>query len=159
MGAGTSRLSRSVVLHGRSVASRRSQHDGRVNSQNLVPAHNGNASALKHGLHARGELLAPEIAERIADLADLPWATQADRVALEEVGRLLVLIDKVDADLAKRGTSRTKTLLDQRVRLSRALHRWLESLGATPKTRAEWAGRWRLAAEIRAALGGDADGA
>lgn len=129
-----------------------------MNEQNLVARHNGNASALKHGLHARPELLAPEIAGRVSELAELPWASSADRIALEEVGRLLVLIDRVDADLAKRGPTRTKTLLDQRVRLSRALHRWLESLGATPQTRAAWAGRLKLAAEIRAALNGDGDG-
>lgn len=140
------------------MASRCPQHDGSVNDANLVARHNGNASALKHGLHARAELLAPEIAERVSELADLPWAATADRVALEEVGRLLVLIDRVDADLAKRGSTRTKTLIDQRVRLSRALHRWLESLGATPKTRAEWAGRLKRAAEIRAALSGGGDG-
>jgi hypothetical protein len=87
---------------------------------NLVPSHPGNAPALKHGLHARPEFLAPEIAERVTELAELPWATNADRVALEEVGRLLVLIEHLDADLAKRGTTRTKTLIDQRVRLSRA---------------------------------------
>jgi hypothetical protein len=84
-----------------------------VNEANLVARHNGNASALKHGVHARAELLAPEIAERVADLADLPWATTADRVALEEVGRLLVLIDRLDADLDKRGVTRTKTLPDR----------------------------------------------
>jgi hypothetical protein len=33
---------------------------GQVNEQNLVARHNGNTSAVKHGLHARAELLAPE---------------------------------------------------------------------------------------------------
>lgn len=72
---------------GCAVASRSPQHDARVNNGNLVASHNWNTSAVKHGLHARPELLAPEIAERVAELADLPWATTADRVALEEVVR------------------------------------------------------------------------
>lgn len=77
-------------------------------------------------------------------LMDLPHTVEADRLAAEECGRLAVLLESIDDDIAVRGafTGRghaPRKILDVRARYSRELRAWLEAFGGTPASRAEWA--------------------
>jgi hypothetical protein len=70
---------------------------------------------------------------------EAPHLHPADFVAVMELCSLLDLLAKVDASLANGVTENRKgqarTLIDQRVRLSGRVLRYLEALGLTPEAR------------------------
>ena len=122
----------------------------------LEASHPGNQNRLIHGAYASGRALEPR-AEEIADaLMTMPHVIELDRLAAGEIGQLIALLERVDADLAERGLTKprsgeARSLLDLRGRLSGRLERWLKEFGATPASRAEFAetlARGGLAAEI-----------
>ena len=112
-------------------------------SATLVAAHPGNSNREVHGYYSRRRReLTPEAAEIADELMTLPHVTAADRLAAEEIGRLLVMIDRIDAALAdgkvqSRGGAPRK-LIDFRFRASKELREWLDRFGLTPKGRADW---------------------
>ena len=126
----------------------------------LVPAEPGNVRSWKHGAYS--ERFADErVAELVGELLALPHTRDIDLPAAREVAALIVQAEPVDAALAdgrvesKRGQLRA--LLEHRRRLSAQLERWFEQFGMTPKSRATWAGRSTLAAQIRAIMESDGD--
>lgn len=131
----------------------------------LQARHPGNENRLSHGAYsASGRALAPR-AEEIADaLMTMAHVAPLDRLAAEEIGQLVALLERVDADLAERGLTKrsgeVRALLDLRGRLSGRLERWLTQFGATPRSRADFAetlARGGLAAEIARRQGGTED--
>jgi hypothetical protein len=128
--------------------------------ENLVASHAGNQSRLVHGLYsARRELdpRAAEIAEALLEAA--PHTIALDWIGAQEIGALIVMMDRVDAALSdgrvenRRG--QVRSLIDLRNRLSGRLERWLTQFGLTPAARAEWAARLAegsLGAQIRQRL-------
>jgi hypothetical protein len=109
-------------------------------SRNLVAAHPGNRNREVHGYYSRSRALAPEAVELADALMGVPHIAETDRLAVEEVARLVVLIDRVDAALGdgvvegRRGSARE--LLVVREKLSGRLERWLDRLALTPQGRA-----------------------
>ncbi len=70
-------------------------------SATLVAAHPGNSNREVHGYYSRRRReLTPEAAEIADELMTLPHVTAADRLAAEKIGRLLAMIDRIDAALA-----------------------------------------------------------
>jgi hypothetical protein len=69
--------------------------------QTLVAAHLGNKNAEQHGLYAQhGRELEP-LAQAVADwLMAAPHVSEYDALAAIEIGKLAVLIDRVDTALA-----------------------------------------------------------
>lgn len=134
---------------------------------NLVAAHPGNTNGLAHGAYSVRREVHPRAAE-IADalLAAAPHTVPLDRLAAEEIGALVVLLDRIDAALAdgkvENRNGQVRSLIDLRGRMSSRLERWLREFGLTPASRAEWAARMAqggLADEIarrRAAIEGSA---
>ncbi len=60
-----------------------------------------NSNGEVHGYYSRRRReLTPEAAEIADELMTLPHVTAADRLAAEEIGCLLVMIDRIDAALA-----------------------------------------------------------
>jgi hypothetical protein len=97
---------------------------------------------------------------------EAPHTVQLDRIGAEEIGSLLVQLERIDAALedgrveGKAGQARA--LIDLRSRLSGRLEKWLAAYGLTPLSRATWAeslARGGLAAEMarRRAAAGDQD--
>ena len=110
-------------------------------STNLIASHPGNTNAVRHGVFSN-RALEPEIAARKEELRALPWCQPVDEIAVDEVARLLVRIAAIDRDLAERGhfgRNGARVLLDQRIRMSGQLMRWLKALGGLPSERAAWA--------------------
>ena len=74
-------------------------------------------------------------------LLSLEHVKEADRVAAEEVGALVSVIERLDAALAdgrvenRKGEARS--LLDHRRRYSAELGRWLDRFGLSPSGRAD----------------------
>ena len=103
-------------------------------SATLVAAHPGNSNREVHGYYSRRRReLTPAAAEIADELMTLPHVTAADRLAAEEIGRLLVMIDRIDAALAdgkvqSRGGAPRK-LIDFRFRASKELREWLDRFG------------------------------
>jgi hypothetical protein len=87
---------------------------------NLYTAHPGNTNAATHGLHSSARRV-DQIGSQRRRLIVLPWTAEIDEPAIDEVARLLARIEAVEWDLESRGNARTKTLLENRVRLSREL--------------------------------------
>jgi hypothetical protein len=125
--------------------------------QTLVPSHPGNRNAQRSGVFSRRSLAEdPAVRELAAEIMAQPHVADLDEIGAVEIARLMVLIDRIDADLAERGITRGKagearTLLDLRLRSSRRLGEWLDKYGATPLARATWAKQLAeggLAAEI-----------
>jgi hypothetical protein len=112
--------------------------------ETLEPHQFGNSNALRHGAHSR-RALAPRAQEIAEELLALPQTVPLDRVAAEEVGAIVAMIEVVDLDLMSRGlmdrSGKARSLVDLRVRLSGRLQRWLREFGATPASRVEWVGR------------------
>lgn len=78
-----------------------------------------------------------------------------DRFAAEEIGALVVQLNRIDAALAdgrvENRHGQLRTLLDLRNRTSARLEKWLREFAATPASRAEFResyARGNLAAEI-----------
>lgn len=124
-------------------------------SETLQPAQPGNSNRLTHGAYSgRDQLDAAAVA--VADaLMQAEHTVPLDRLAAEEIGALVVQLDRIDAALAdgrvenRRGDARS--LLDLRNRTSGRLERWLREFGLTPASRAAFAetlARGNLAAEI-----------
>ena len=75
-------------------------------------------------------------------ILDLPHVREADRLAAEEVARLLTIIALIDRQLMKVGPigkrGKAYSLVVIRDKMSRRLAGWLDRLGLTPKGRADW---------------------
>jgi len=114
-------------------------------AQTLVASHPGHRNAEKSGAFSRRDLaLDPEVQAMAGDIMDLAPTQDIDVIGAVELAKLLVLIDRIDADLDQRGVVNKKTgaprgVVDLRLRASRRLAEWLDRYGATPKARAEWA--------------------
>lgn len=129
--------------------------------QTLQASHPGNRNAEKHGLYsARSADLDPLAEEVVTALMNARHTVPLDHLAAIEIGRLVVLIDRVDAALGdgqveRRGQPRG--LIDMRIRLSSRLEKWLRQFGLTPAARSEFvrdlaAGSFREKVEARRAL-------
>ena len=72
----------------------------------------------------------------------LAHVVPADRLAAEEVARLVYLIGRVDASLEPRSLAhprgKSMALLGERRLLSQRLESWLAHFALTPRSRAEW---------------------
>jgi hypothetical protein len=109
------------------------------NQSNLFPAHPGNQNAVRSGAFSRtGRPLAPRAEEIATELMRAPHVVDLDRVAAEEIGQLVALIEAIDCDIAERGL-RSRRSLFLRLRASGRLEKWLGEFGATPQSRAQWA--------------------
>jgi hypothetical protein len=110
--------------------------------QTLVASQPGNANAQKSGAWSRRDLaLDEDVKELAVGIMAGPHVAELDYVGAVEVAKLLVLIDRIDADLAERGITRKKSgeprgVVDLRRRLSAQLERWLTAFGMTPAARA-----------------------
>lgn len=126
----------------------------------LIPAESGNVRSWKHGAYS-DRFLDGRVGEIVTELMALPHVHDLDLPSAREIAHLTVLAERIDAALAdgrvesKRGQLRA--LVDQRRRLSAQMERWHEQFGMTPKSRAAWAGRSSLAAEIRRIMESDRD--
>lgn len=123
----------------------------------LVASHPGNVHAQRSGAFSRRGLAQdPEVRELSEQIMVAEHTVPLDEVGAIEIAKLTILIDRIDADLAKRGITKGKgaeprTILDVRLRASRRLAEWCDRYGMTPKGRAEWARQLAeggLAAEI-----------
>jgi hypothetical protein len=126
----------------------------------LKPGSPGRQNRLVHGAYSLRRELDPralEIADALLDAA--PHTIPLDRIGAEEIGALIVTMDRIDAALSdgrvenRRG--QVRSLIDLRNRLSGRLERWLAQYGFTPASRAEWAARLAeggLGAQIRQRL-------
>jgi hypothetical protein len=112
--------------------------------ETLVAAHPGNANRLVHGLYAEQRDVSPKARAIAEELLTLPWAAESDWPAALEIGKLEVLIDRVDKALedgrVEKGDA-VRALVDQRRRLSAQLERWYSLFGLAPETRSRWAAR------------------
>lgn len=85
-----------------------------------------------------------------------PHTTPLDGYAALEIGRVVALIESLDAALDEAGPVRRQSLVALRLQASGRLERWLRQFGLTPAERAGWAaqlGRGSLADQIRRRLG------
>jgi hypothetical protein len=127
-------------------------------AETLVPFERGNRAAEKHGFYSARRELSPEAAEIAKAILELPHVAEADALAAREAAKLVVLIDRVDEQLAggligQKG--RPRELLVIRDRLSGRLGQWLDRLGLSPASRASWVaalGRRTFAEELRERL-------
>ncbi len=79
-----------------------------------------------------------------ATIMAAPHTDPMDELGAIEIAKLLILIDRIDADLAERGVTRLRSgaargVVDHRLRATRRLAEWLDRYGMTPKGRTEWA--------------------
>ena len=115
---------------------------GRI--ENLRAQQFGNTNALKHGAFSQ-RTLAPRASEIAAALMAAPHTVPLDRIAAEEIGAVVAMLEAIDDDLLAHGlTDRegdVRSLADLRVRLSGRLERWLREFGATPAARVQWVER------------------
>jgi hypothetical protein len=101
----------------------------------------GNCNALTHGAFSR-RTLEPHAREIADALLELPYAVPLDRLAAEEIGSVVVLLERIDEELLANGLTdrrgNARSLLELQGRLSGRLERWLKQFGATPAARAQW---------------------
>lgn len=129
------------------------------NPASLVAAHPGNVSAVRHGVYSERvrEPRAREIAEQVMQA---PWVSPVDELGAAELGRLVALIESLDAAIEAGGVigkgDRVRSVVDMRLRASRRLSEWLDKYGLTPHARAHWVSTLthgtlgeRIAARIR----------
>jgi hypothetical protein len=116
----------------------------RGHPETLQARHPGNRNRLVHGAYsklARREL--EPAAREIADaLMEAPHVDPLDRLAAEEIGALVVQLDRIDAALADGRVERggaARSLIVVRDKLSGRLESWLRQFGLTPASRADWA--------------------
>lgn len=123
-------------------------------SATLQASHPGNTNRLAHGAYSSSAELTPRAAEVADALMSLPHVAALDRLAAEEIGRLVALLERVDADLAERGLTRrngeARNLLDLHGRLSGRLERWQREFGTTPASRADFGATLARGARRRA---------
>jgi hypothetical protein len=114
-------------------------HKETLRSQQL-----GNTNAVRHGAFSR-QTLAPRARELAEALLDAPHTVPLDRIAAEEIGAVVAMLEAIDDDLLERGlTDRhgdARSLVELRIRLSGRLERWLREFGATPASRVQWVER------------------
>lgn len=114
-----------------------------TDSRHLVASHPGNTHAERSGAFARRSLAADvEVQELAAAILAEPHVSGMDELGAVEIAKLLVLIDRIDADIAKRGVVRGKAgdpraVLHHRRMFSAQLERWLAAYGLTPSSRAD----------------------
>jgi hypothetical protein len=98
------------------------------NPQSLVAAPRGDRRALRHGAYST---VTPDDDRReaiIEELLQLPHRCGLDRLAAEEIARLRIICERIDAALADgrvetRG-GKLRALLEHRRRLNGQLERW-----------------------------------
>lgn len=111
-------------------------------AQTLVAAHPGNRNAGRHGIYspAMREARARAVTD---ELMQLPHVTEADRLAVEQVGREQALVDTLTERLTDIGLdgppAAVSLLLDYLGRAEGRLAKALAALGSTPVSRAKWA--------------------
>jgi hypothetical protein len=109
---------------------------------NLVASHPDNRNAERHGVWARRNVaLDPEVQAMAGAIMGMPQVKDMDEAGAVEIAKLIVLIDRLDADLVSRGitkgrTGEVRSVLDHRRRFSAQLERWLAAYGMTPAARA-----------------------
>jgi hypothetical protein len=107
----------------------------------LVAAHPGNTNAVKSGVFSStGRILAPRAKEISNAIMAAPHVSALDRIAAEEVGSLIALVEAIDRDLANNGLTKkgeARSLLKLRVQYSRRIQEWCDRFGLNPKARAE----------------------
>jgi hypothetical protein len=112
--------------------------------ENLQPQQFNNTNAVRHGAYSR-RVMAPRAREIAEELLALPQTVPLDRIAAEEVGAIVAMIEAIDEELLSGGltdrSGKARSLVDLRVRLSGRLERWLRQFGATPASRVEWVGQ------------------
>ena len=100
----------------------------RGHPKTLVAAHHGNTNAVRHGAYSR-RMIEPRAAEIAAELLGAFRFTVDQRIAVHEVARCKAILEAIDRDLDERGLvdrkGQARSLLDQRVRVSRRLDDWL----------------------------------
>lgn len=112
-------------------------------AETLVASHPGHRNAERHGAFSRMERpLEPHVQAMAEQILALPHTGDADIIGAIEIAKLLDLIDRIDADLAKRGLLNrqgdARRILELRARYSQRLAEWLDRFGLNPKARAEW---------------------
>jgi hypothetical protein len=83
--------------------------------------------------------------QRASELAEwiltMPHTSDLDSAAASEIGRLLAMAEALDADLASRGVTTgsgaVRGAATLRLSVSKAILSWCNSLGMTPRARAE----------------------
>jgi hypothetical protein len=101
----------------------------------------GNVNGVRHGAFSR-RTLAPRAREVADALLEAPHVVGLDRIAAEEIGAVVAMLEAIDEDLLTRGLTKrdgsARSLLELRIRLSGRLGRWLREFGATPASRLHW---------------------
>lgn len=125
-----------------------------------MPAPAGNMRSGRHGVYS-ARVVAPRAAAFAEDLKKLPHVIPIDEAACDEIGSLIARLEAIDADLESRGHFgksgvAARTLLAHRARLSSELRAWLREVGATPRSRFEYAGRLAEVEAYRRRLSEDA---
>ena len=95
---------------------------------------------LRHGFHS--QQLSPRAVEVADAVMEAPWACEMDRIGAEEIGRLVSVVENLDAriEAATSATeARLRTLLDLRLRANNRLVHLLDRYGMPPAARASWA--------------------
>jgi hypothetical protein len=110
--------------------------------ESLVASHPGNMHRLRHGVFSEdSRALAPRAREIADAILSSPTLSDIDAFAADEVGRLLALIEALDVEIEARGvTGRTgdaRAVVKLRLSASSRLQSWLQTLGLTPRSRAE----------------------
>jgi hypothetical protein len=89
--------------------------------------------------------LAPRASEIAEELLEAAHTVPLDRIAAEEIGAVVAMIEAIDEDLLTRGLTDRKgdarSLVELRIRLSGRLERWLKEFGATTAARLQWVER------------------
>ena len=121
----------------------------------LVAAQPGNQNALKHGVFS-SQATSPRAQEIEHALMSASHTVELDRIAAAEIASLLVLAERMDADIERRGllnkAGEPRTLIELRIRISGRIERWLTQFGATPAARVDWVGKISAGGDLVATL-------
>ena len=111
--------------------------------ETLVASHPGNVHAATHGIYSRAGRVLSGRASEIADgILAAPHVGGMDEFGAAEIGRLVALIEAMDAELDANGLTRrgdVRSLVKLRLQASRRLEEWLDRYALTPRGRADWA--------------------
>lgn len=73
----------------------------------LVASHPGNTNAVKSGVFSStGRILPPRAREIAESILAAPHVSALDRIAAEEIGSLVALVEAIDGDLATNGLTK-----------------------------------------------------
>jgi hypothetical protein len=101
------------------------------NPRTLVASHPGNTNALKYGVHS-SQSIEPRAAEIVSHLTESFEFSVPQRIAVEQVGRFIAILEAIDRDLDDRGLvdkrGEARSLLNHRSRISRQLDRELAKI-------------------------------